>query len=88
MARYFLHLHECGTILDDPEGQECASLEEATRVATINARDVMIGDMRTGRLCLGCYISITDGSAVELGRVYFRDAVVVTGWGDLGAEPA
>ena len=79
MARYFLHLNECGTVLDDPEGQECASLGEATHVAIANARDVMIGEMRAGRLCLGCYISIANDAAVELGRVYFRDAVVVTG---------
>ena len=79
MARYFLHLNECGTVLDDPEGQECASLEEATHVAIANARDVMIGEMRAGRLCLGCYISIANSAAEELGRVYFRDAVVVTG---------
>jgi hypothetical protein len=78
MPRYFLHLHECGTVTEDLEGQECASLEEAVRVATASARDVMAGELLAGRLCLGCHISITGSSADELGRVNFDDAVTVT----------
>ena len=79
MARYFLHLHECGTVLKDLEGQECASLEAVRRVAVDNARDIMIGEVRHGRLCLGCFISVENEAAQEVDRVHFRDVVEVTG---------
>jgi len=79
MNRYYLHLHECGTVLEDLEGYECASLQEATGLAIVNARDVMMGELRSGRLCLSCFISIKNGAAEEVGRVNFRDAVLVTG---------
>jgi hypothetical protein len=79
MSRYYLHLHECGNILEDFEGQECASLDEARNLAVAAARDVMIGEIRAGRLCLACHISITNGAAEEVGRVKFRDTLRVTG---------
>ena len=79
MARYFLHLHECGTVLEDLEGHECQSYQHAVSRAVESARDVMAGEMRAGRLCLGCYILIMDSAAAEVGRVNFRDVVVVTG---------
>jgi len=78
MPRYFLHLHECGTILEDLEGQECTSLDHARDVAVENARDIMIGEMRAGRLCLGCYISIATASAEEVARIRFSEAVTLT----------
>jgi hypothetical protein len=79
MDRYYLHLHECGTVLEDLEGRECASLQEVTDLAIENARDVMMGELRSGRLCLGCFISITNSAREEVGRVNFRDAVAITG---------
>jgi hypothetical protein len=72
MAHYHLHLHECGTVLEDVEGREYSSLDE------VKMR-VMMGEMREGRLCLGCYIVIADEDAQEVGRIRFSDAVVVTG---------
>lgn len=77
MRRYFFHLHECGAVLEDREGQACASLQDANRLAIENARDVMVGELRAGRLCLDCFIAITDASGAELARLPFRDAVVV-----------
>ena len=79
VVRYYLYVHECGTVLEDHEGQECASLDEAIEIGRAAARDVMAGELRSGRLCLGCYITIMDDSATEVGRVNFRDAVQVTG---------
>jgi hypothetical protein len=79
MSRYFLHLHECGTTIPDLEGLEFSSVEEARLVAIDNARDVMVGEVRAGRLCLGCYISIENDAAEEIARVNFRDALTVTG---------
>jgi hypothetical protein len=79
MARYFLHLHECGTVSPDLEGQECATLDEAVDAALLGARDVMTWELRSGKLCLGCHISVADASGREVARVDFRDAVSITG---------
>jgi hypothetical protein len=79
MARYFLTLHECGTVLDDPDGQEWPSLEAVLSHAVVSARDVMMGEVRAGRLCLACFIVITDVEGKEVGRVNFAEAVTVTG---------
>jgi len=78
MAHYFLHLHESEIVVEDREGQDCASLQDAITLATETARDVMTGEVREGRLRLGWYISIVNDTAEEVGRVHFRDAVVVT----------
>jgi hypothetical protein len=87
MARYYLHLHECGTVLEDLEGSECASLAEAVHVATVNARDVMMGEVRNGRLCLDCFISIADEKAQEVGRVLFHEAVSLSGTRGNASKP-
>jgi hypothetical protein len=79
MSRYFFHLNENGRLLEDFEGLECASQEEALAVATKNARDVMVGDLREGRLCLDCFIAVADSSNRELARLSFREAVSITG---------
>jgi hypothetical protein len=78
MALYYFHLHECGHLLKDLEGLECASLDEALETARANARDVMVGELRQGRLCFSWSISIVDASAQEVARLRFRDAVTVT----------
>lgn len=80
MDRYSSYLHECDRVLEDIEGLECSSLQAAQELAVTSARDIMAGDLLAGgRLSLGDHISILDGSSTEVGRVYFRDAVIVTG---------
>ncbi|ONF97110.1 DUF6894 family protein [Sphingomonas jeddahensis] len=78
MALYYFHLHECGQALEDLEGVECASLDEALEIARANARDVMIGELRQGKLCFNWSISVADASAQEVARLRFRDAVTIT----------
>lgn len=78
MAHYFLHLHESEIVVEDCEGKDLASLQHAIELATETARDVMTGEVREGRLSLGWYIAIVNERAEEVGRVSFRDAVVVT----------
>jgi hypothetical protein len=79
MQRYFLHLHECETVLEDVEGHECATLQEATRMAVVAARDIMAGELRAGQLCLTSFILIADSLSNEVGRVSFRDVVLISG---------
>lgn len=79
MPRYFFNLHECGTVLDDPDGQDHADLTAAHAAATTAARAVMSDEVSHGRLCLSCHIAVEDEQHHEVARVNFRDVVVVTG---------
>jgi hypothetical protein len=79
MARYFFHLHECGTVIVDKEGAELADLVAVRDRALRAARDVMAAEVLQGKLCLGCCIVVEDGGYNEVLRVPFRDAVDVTG---------
>ena len=79
MARYHLHLHECGTITTDEEGLDRPDMESARHEALVAAREVMCGELMNGKLCLDCHIEVQD----EAGRVVhvlpFTQAVEVTG---------
>ena len=77
--RYFFRLHECGDVTRDVEGLELPSLVAAERNAIDAARGYMCGELQQGHLCLGCCIVIEDRRRHELSRVWFRDAVAVTG---------
>jgi hypothetical protein len=78
MARFFFHLHECGSILPDDEGVEREPCELHT-AALAAARDVMCGEIVRGKLCLSCFILIKDENRQEVMRVTFREAVDVSG---------
>ena len=78
--RYFLHLHECGTVVTDQEGDEFADLAAVQAEATKAARELMAAEVAKGQLCLGCCIVIEDESGGEVGRVPFRDVVTVSGF--------
>lgn len=41
MARYFFHLHECGTLTPDTEGRDFANLAAALEAALTDARSIM-----------------------------------------------
>lgn len=62
MGRYFLHLHDCGTFIEDVEGREFASLEHAVAQAQIEARDLLAAEVAEGRLCLGCRIEVVESA--------------------------
>lgn len=79
MPRFFFHLHECGTVIEDDEGIELADLAAARDQAIHNARDVMAGEVRAGRLCLRCVIHIHDTGGARVETVRFREALTVEG---------
>ena len=79
MERYFFDLSECGTLFADEEGVELADLDAAHDRAILAARDLMCGEIRYGRLCLGCSIDVRDARGHPLFVLPFRDAVKVTG---------
>lgn len=79
MGRYYFHLHDGHRLLEDHEGRECSSLEEANAYAIANARDVMIGEIHGGRLDLRWYILISGDPGEVLGRISFADAIRLVG---------
>lgn len=79
MEHFYLHLHECGDVIADEQGQELPDLEAARQIAIASARDVMCAEVAEGRLCLGCSIEISDHNHVHVLSVLFREAVKITG---------
>ncbi len=79
MRRFYFHLHECGTVTEDDEGRLLADLAAARAVALAAARQVMSAEVGEGRLCLSCFLVIEDEGHAEVGRLPFREALVVTG---------
>lgn len=79
MERYFFNLHECGTVSRDDEGVEHVDLSAARSVAIQAARDIMSAEVKEGRLCLNCYIQITDHERSPLLTIPFRDVLHLSG---------
>lgn len=79
MERYFFDLSECGTVCVDEEGVELAGLAEAHDRAVLAARDVMCGEIFSGRLCLSCSIDVRDAEGRAVLVLPFSEAVIVTG---------
>lgn len=78
MARYLLHLHECGSITQDVEGLDFASFGKAREFAIRSAREIMAAEVAAGSLCLNCHIEIVS-DAGETAVLTFRDVVNVEG---------
>ena len=49
MTRYFFHIRRGDTLIEDPEGQEFETLDDARTEATDAARDLVATAVRTGR---------------------------------------
>ena len=79
MPRYHLHLDECGTVTPDPHGQDFADLAAARGGAIAAAREIMGEDLKTGHLCLACFVDIADDGGQTLTRLDFADALTITG---------
>ena len=61
------------------DGLELPDLDAAIATAIHNARDVMAGEVKAGRLCLSCAIAIEDEQHRQVGWVPFREALRVSG---------
>lgn len=75
MTRYFLHLHYCGKLIPDVEGREFPNLEAAVKRAQMEARDLLAGEVREGKLCLGCQIEVVEESTGRAIIVPFSSTV-------------
>lgn len=82
MARYFFHLHECGTLSEDREGVDRTTLDDVREEACRAAREVMCAEVAEGRLCLSCRIEVKDEAGAVVLDLPFREAVTITGLGE------
>jgi hypothetical protein len=60
MNRYFFHLHEAGSVVEDFEGMALVDEGAAREVALRAARDVLAGAVLQGRLPLNDTIVVAD----------------------------
>ena len=79
MARYFFHLHECGTLYADAEGLDRITMDDVRDEAYRAAREVMCAELADGRLCLSCRIEVRDETGAVVLDLPFREAVTITG---------
>jgi hypothetical protein len=79
MARYFLNLHERGTVLVDEEGVDRPGLESARTEALRTVRAIMSADVNEGHLCLSGAVEVTDDAGQTVATVPFKDAIMITG---------
>jgi hypothetical protein len=79
MARYYLHLHECGTVYEDMEGIELSDPDAAAVTAVYAARELMAAEVQAGKLCLSCFIAVHDETGRQIVKVPFAEAVDLTG---------
>lgn len=79
MTRYFMHLRDGSEELIDPDGVELASPCKARALALRAARDVIGGDVATGRVDLKWRVDVEDAHGALVHSVAFRDTVTVVG---------
>ena len=75
MAHFYLHIHNGGGYVEDPEGQDLPDLEAARLAAIDGVRSVLSEEMRQGRVDLSGMIEIADGDGKILLILPFCDAV-------------
>jgi hypothetical protein len=78
MARFYFHLDEDGSTVEDFEGIDLPDLAAAHVTAVQAARGIMAHDIERGRISLSAYIDIAGPDGSRLGQVVFRDAVTIT----------
>jgi hypothetical protein len=77
MTRYFLHVHRAGSMADDGEGMELASLEDARREAVGAVRTILADEVLSGSIDMcGCVVITDETNAFKL-LVPFTQAVEV-----------
>ena len=83
MPSYHLKFHNCdGAVTDVAMAIEAADLAAIRTIAIEYAREIMAEEVRKGRLCLSCWIVISDASAGNVMTLHFGEAIAMV------SEPA
>jgi hypothetical protein len=75
MNRYFFHLHEVGSVVEDTEGLALIDQVAAAEVALRAARDLLAGAVLKGRLPLNDIIVVADGGGKPVFSLTLGEAV-------------
>ena len=76
MPRYFLHVKDRSSLLEDPDGQEFADVAAAKEEAAASARDLMAECLRAGSpLGLHREVIIEDERGASVASVAFAEAL-------------
>jgi hypothetical protein len=77
MPRYYLHMSDGNGFIEDEEGVDLPNEAAARATALRCARDVMMGELRSGRLDLTSFIEVEDEQRNLLFTLTFADAVKI-----------
>jgi hypothetical protein len=77
MAFYYFHLRDGVDILLDEEGRPMKSIEHIREAALLEARSIISGDAKLGRIMLDQRIDVEDEFRTLVHSLEFADAVVI-----------
>jgi hypothetical protein len=77
MPLYYFHLYDGGEWVSDAEGIELADSAAVEAAALSQARDMMAGDIREGRIDLDVRIVIDDATGARAHMLRFADALTI-----------
>jgi hypothetical protein len=93
MLRYFFHLRRDGSLIEDLEGGEYESLQEARAGATRCLREMLAADVKDGIVDFSPQILVSDGEGVVKGIVHLAEGLTLRGveadcWNPALSQPA
>jgi hypothetical protein len=85
MALFYLHVCNGSGFVEDMEGQDHPTVEDARRAAVEGLRDILAGELRNGDLNTASFIEVEDEHHQLVATVSFEEAVRTTA--DLPERP-
>ena len=76
MSRYYFHLHNHVDVIDE-EGVELPDMKAVRAAATLNARDEMAHDVRTGDATMSDRIEVENAAGEPVLSLKFSDVVII-----------
>lgn len=75
MKRFFLHIRDGATLLEDPEGTLLPNVEAACEEAIQSAREILASKVLAGEVVDGQTFEITDETGAMCATLAFKDAM-------------
>lgn len=75
MPRFYFHIVDGATVIEDPDGSDLPDLESALAEALQSARHLLADKVRAGDIVDGQRFEIRDEAGALLATLPFRDAI-------------
>jgi hypothetical protein len=75
MTQYFFHIRDGDALIEDPDGEDYQSVEEARSEAILSARDLLAARLKSGEILDGQTIEITTADGDIVAIVPLKDAI-------------